>query len=82
MSDELTELPEGWAWATPEILCTNEENAICAGPFGTIFKAKDFRETGIPIIFLRHVGEGQYLTHKPGFMDENKWEELFKPYSV
>jgi len=81
-ASKLPELPEGWVWATPEMLAQHEENSICAGPFGTIFKAKDFREEGIPIIFLRHVAPGKYLTYKPGFMDKNKWKELFQPYSV
>ena len=80
--DDLPELPDSWTWAVTENLSKFESNAICAGPFGTIFKAKDFRDSGIPIIFLRHVGEGKYLTDKPGFMDIDKWEELFKPYSV
>lgn len=79
---ELPELPEGWTWTSTENLSSFESNAICAGPFGTIFKAKDFRDSGIPIVFLRHVSPGKYLTHKPGFMDEKKWEEIFKPYSV
>ncbi len=78
----LPKLPEGWAWVSPECLCQFEDNAICAGPFGTIFKAKDFRPRGIPIIFLRHVAPGHYLTHKPGFMDKEIWNELFQPYSV
>lgn len=75
-------LPNGWTWSTPTELARREPNAICAGPFGTIFKAKDFRQTGMPIIFLRHVAPGKYLTSKPGFMDEAKWRDLFKPYSV
>ncbi|MCG7850053.1 MAG: restriction endonuclease subunit S [ANME-2 cluster archaeon] len=78
----LAELPEGWKWATAQILSAFESESICAGPFGTIFKAKDFRPFGVPIIFLRHVGPCRYLTHKPNFMDKTKWEELFKPYSV
>ncbi len=36
-------LPETWVWASPDMLAEFAENAICAGPFGTIFKAKDFR---------------------------------------
>ena len=78
----LPNIPEEWCWVKTEILAADEDNAICAGPFGTIFKAKDFRLKGIPIIFLRHVAPGKYLTHKPGFMDVKKWEELFQPYSV
>jgi type I restriction enzyme S subunit len=80
--DKLPEIPEGWCWVQMMELATEESNAICAGPFGTIFKAKDFREEGVPIIFLRHVSPGQYLTHKPTYMDKNKWVELFQPYSV
>jgi type I restriction enzyme S subunit len=79
---KLPAVPEGWTWATPDQLSAVEDGAICAGPFGTIFKAHDFRHDGVPIIFLRHVAPGRYLTHKPGFMDAAKWEELFRPYSV
>jgi len=79
---DLQKPPEGWTLASPDQLSKFDDNAICAGPFGTIFKAKDFRPTGVPIIFLRHVVAGRYLTDKPGFMDKQKWEESFRPYSV
>ena len=78
----LPELSEGWVWTSPDILAAPVAESIGAGPFGTIFKAKDFRPSGVPIIFLRHVAPGRYLTHKPGFMDRTKWKELFVPYSV
>ena len=79
----LPELPEGWCWVSMEALAGFESNAICAGPFGTIFKAKDFRDEGVPIIFLRHVSPGECrLDYKPGYMDRKKWEEMFQPYSV
>jgi type I restriction enzyme, S subunit len=75
-------LPEGWTWTSAAALAMDEPGSIGAGPFGTIFKAKDFRPEGVPIIFLRHVGPMKYLRDKPGFMDRGKWEELFRPYSV
>lgn len=75
-------LPDGWRWLNAEELAAPEPGSIGAGPFGTIFKAKDFRSEGVPIIFLRHVAPMKYLQHKPGFMDTRKWEELFRPYSV
>jgi type I restriction enzyme, S subunit len=80
--DYLYELPPSWSWVLNHQLAVDESNAICAGPFGTIFKAKDFRTSGVPIIFLRHIGEGKYLRHKPGFMDEAVWRELHQPYTV
>jgi len=75
-------LPDRWRWLSAEELAAPEQGSIGAGPFGTIFKAKDFRPEGVPIIFLRHVAPMKYLQHKPGFMDTRKWEELFRPYSV
>jgi type I restriction enzyme, S subunit len=80
--DLLYELPMSWAWVANHRLANDDGNAICAGPFGTIFKASDFRSHGVPIIFLRHVGNGSYLTHKPGFMDREVWEKQHMPYSV
>ncbi len=79
---DLPEIPESWSWVQNHRLAEDAESAICAGPFGTIFKAKDFRPTGVPIIFLRHVAPGRYLTAKPGFMDVSVWREVHKPYSV
>jgi type I restriction enzyme, S subunit len=75
-------LPASWSWVQNHRLAQDIENAICAGPFGTIFKAKDFRPQGVPIIFLRHVAPGQFLRLKPGFMDERVWRELHQAYSV
>jgi len=79
---ELGPLPPAWAWVQNYRLADDTSNAICAGPFGTIFKAKDFRDEGVPIIFLRHVGPGEYRTRKPGFMDPTVWKELHQPYSI
>lgn len=79
---ELPLLPESWSWVQNKLLAAESSNAICAGPFGTIFKAKDFRQRGVPIVFLRHVGEGRYLTHKPNYMDESVWKALHQEYSI
>ncbi len=81
-ASSLGSLPAGWIWAEAANFASAEPNSICAGPFGTIFKAKDFRPAGVPIIFLRHVAPLRYLDRKPGFMDLGKWEKLFKQYSV
>ena len=81
--DERSELPPGWCWATLEECSGLEANSICAGPFGTIFKAHDFRPQGVPIVFLRHVLPFNYRPeHKPCFMHTGRWNEIFQPYSV
>lgn len=78
----LFELPTNWDWIENHELAIDKSNAICAGPFGTIFKAKDFRDEGIPIIFLRHVKESGFNQTKPTFMDKEVWKELHQDYSV
>ncbi|SOB57924.1 Type I restriction enzyme specificity protein [Pseudodesulfovibrio profundus] len=79
---ELPQLPNGWAWIHNFRLAQDKLNAICAGPFGTIFKAKDFRDEGVPIIFLRHVKMEGFNQNKPNFMDPDVWEEFHQPYSI
>jgi len=78
----LFDVPPKWSWVKNHRLAADANTAICAGPFGTIFKAKDFRDSGVPIIFLRHVAEGQYLTRKPGFMDRTVWKAQHQEYSI
>jgi type I restriction enzyme S subunit len=78
----LYDLPESWAWLSNHELAEDNNTAICAGPFGTIFKAKYFREQGIPIIFLRHVKEGKFNQVNPNFMDTDIWKDLHQEYSV
>jgi type I restriction enzyme S subunit len=76
------DLPENWSWIENHNLAEDSRSAICAGPFGTIFKSKDFREEGVPIIFLRHVKEEGFNQRKPNYMDAEVWEELHQEYSV
>jgi type I restriction enzyme S subunit len=78
----LPELPANWSWTLNHKLAIDESTAICAGPFGTIFKAKDFRQEGVPIIFLRHVKEAGFNQNKPNYMDTAVWEEYHQDYSV
>lgn len=81
-ASNLFDLPPNWAWIENYKLARDESNAICAGPFGTIFKAKDFRDEGIPIIFLRHVKESGFNQNKPTFMDRDVWKKWHQDYSV
>ncbi|MEJ1297806.1 MAG: restriction endonuclease subunit S [Candidatus Sedimenticola sp. (ex Thyasira tokunagai)] len=78
----LFSLPENWDWVLNHKLAEDASTAICAGPFGTIFKAKDFRDEGVPIIFLRHVKESGFNQNKPKYMDQDVWTEYHQEYSV
>ncbi|MBD2246538.1 restriction endonuclease subunit S [Nostoc sp. FACHB-888] len=76
-------IPETWNLATIKELVLDEPNSLTAGPFGTIFKAKDFRDSGVPIIQIRHVTEdGFSWGSKVTYMDESVYEQFHRPYTV
>ncbi len=75
-------VPAHWQPVRLPGLVVDAANALTAGPFGTIFKAKDFRESGVPIIQLRHLTEEGVVLDKLTFMDEGVYERLHRPYTV
>lgn len=82
-ANDYFKIPLNWKFLTLPALVVKAQNSLTAGPFGTIFKAKDFRESGVPIIQLRHVTQdgfswGQNTT----FMDISVYEKLHVPYTV
>jgi type I restriction enzyme S subunit len=80
---EIGEIPEEWSLNSIKGLVLNEPNSITAGPFGTIFKAKDFRDSGVPIVQIRHVTEAGFSWGKKvTYMDKSVYEMVHKPYAV
>ena len=81
--NEYFKVPSSWKFMTLPDLVTKEPNSLTAGPFGTIFKARDFRPSGVPILQLRHVtadgfGWGQDTT----YMDVGVYERVHVPYTA
>lgn len=77
---ELPELPEGWGWARPEEICVQEPYSIGIGPFGSNLKVSDYRESGIPLIFVKNITRSNF-TKDLKYIDEAKYKELV-PHSV
>jgi type I restriction enzyme, S subunit len=72
----LPELPEGWVWATTEMLTDGSRGAITIGPFGSDLKTSDYREQGVPLIFVRHIRAGNFSGLRPLFVDGEKAQQL------
>ena len=76
-------LPSNWRLGHIRDLVIKGDHALLAGPFGTIFKAKDFRAEGARIIQLRHVTEEGFVWGpKETYMDLGVFERLHTPYTV
>jgi type I restriction enzyme, S subunit len=73
---DLPELPEGWVWATTEMLTDGSRNAITIGPFGSDLKTSDYRNSGVPLIFVRHIRTSNFKGLRPQFVEQEKAERL------
>jgi type I restriction enzyme S subunit len=52
---ELPNLPKGWCWASPQELASEDKYALSIGPFGSNLKTSDYRDSGMPLIFVRDI---------------------------
>jgi len=72
---ELPELPHGWSWVRPEEICVQEQYSIGIGPFGSNLKVSDYRESGIPLIFVKNITRSNFAKDLK-YIDEAKCREL------
>jgi type I restriction enzyme S subunit len=54
-TNNLVDLPEGWAWASPEQLSSTDRYSLGIGPFGSNLKVSDYTTRGIPLVFVRNI---------------------------
>ena len=59
-TSELPELPEGWVWASIEQIASDEKYSLAIGPFGSNLKVPDYRDSGVPLVFVRNIRSGNY----------------------
>ncbi len=77
---EIGPLPSSWSLGYIRDLVKKKDHALLAGPFGTIFKAKDFRNEGVRIIQVRHVAEEGFIWgDNETFMDQEVYARIHKP---
>jgi type I restriction enzyme S subunit len=72
---ELPELPAGWGWVRPEEIASQERYSIGIGPFGSCLKVSDYRESGVPLIFVKNITRFNFSTDLK-YIDQEKFKEL------
>lgn len=73
---DLPELPEGWAWASIEQIASDERYSLSIGPFGSNLKVSDYRDEGVPLVFVRNIRSGKYGRAHTKFVTPEKAIEL------
>jgi len=77
----LPSLPEGWVWAGPDQLSAPEDWSLGIGPFGSNLKVSDYREAGVPLVFVRNIRSGRFGTENRHYVTKEKADEL-RPHEV
>lgn len=77
---ELPGLPSDWLWCRPEDIASAEDYALGIGPFGSNLKVVDYRDNGVPLIFVRNITNKNFDLD-PKFISEEKYLELI-PHTV
>ncbi|MBK7197539.1 MAG: restriction endonuclease subunit S [Myxococcales bacterium] len=69
-------LPKGWAWAYSEELASPEDGALVIGPFGSDLKTSDYRDTGVPLVFVRDIRAAAFGGEPTKHIDPQKATQL------
>lgn len=72
----LPELPVGWVWASVEQVSSDEKYSLAIGPFGSNLKVPDYRDSGVPLVFVRNIRSGNYGGEYTKYVTQEKAEEL------
>ena len=74
---ELGWIPEDWeVKRLGEVADRDQRYSFTGGPFGSDLKSEDYTETGVRIIQLQNIGDGEFLNHYSIFTSEEKANHL------
>jgi type I restriction enzyme S subunit len=73
---EGNQLPEGWAEATIEEIVADEAHALCIGPFGSNLTVADYRDDGVPLVFVRNIRSEVFRGNGQKYVSPAKAKEL------
>jgi type I restriction enzyme S subunit len=78
---ELPPIPSTWMWVRPEQIANADDYALAIGPFGSNLKVSDYRDEGVPLVFVRNIRSHNYDKETAKYVTPEKAEEL-KAHSV
>jgi type I restriction enzyme S subunit len=72
----LPSLPFSWCWARPRELASEDDYALAIGPFGSNLKVSDYRDEGVPLVFVRNIRSLTFGRYSTRFVSIAKSVEL------
>jgi type I restriction enzyme S subunit len=74
-TDQICSIPPEWSWARPDNLASPTPYSIGIGPFGSNLKVSDYRDEGIPLVFVKNITRNDFSLNLK-YVDQEKFEEL------
>ena len=72
----MSNLPPGWALAYPDDIKADSANSLAIGPFGSNLKVSDYRDAGVPLVFVRNIRAQVFAPSDLKFVSKPKAESL------
>lgn len=76
LSQDASLLPPGWAYASTEEVTTGNPYSLAIGPFGSNLKVSDYKDRGVPLVFVRNVRSNIFSVDNAVFVSQEKANEL------
>jgi len=70
------ELPEGWKWVQISAFLDNKRGAMKTGPFGSLLKKHEHRESGVPVIGIENIKNMEFVLGSKIHITEEKADQL------
>jgi type I restriction enzyme S subunit len=77
-TEDLPQLPEGWAYSLIEPLLSTSRSGMKTGPFGSLLKKHEHQPEGIPVLGIENIGPTGYVPGNKIFITEEKADQLSK----
>ena len=76
LSQDASLLPPGWAYASTEEVTSGNPYSLAIGPFGSNLKVSDYKDRGVPLVFVRNVRSNTFSMDNTVFVSHEKANEL------
>jgi type I restriction enzyme S subunit len=76
LSQDASLLPPGWAYASTEEVTSGNPYSLAIGPFGSNLKVSDYKDRGVPLVFVRNVRSNIFSLDNAVFVSQEKANEL------
>ena len=71
-------LPSNWKMATIKALIEEEKANLQTGPFGTMLHASAYRQAGIPVVAVQHIGNNRLIHTDMPRVDDQTYQRLIR----